>query len=321
MIVIAVGADLSRPRNPENQNVIQLTNPGGIAVDSPTPGRGTPAWVSISGVTPRLETYYVNTIYSQYISEVFIDIILTIVYITRNEVINMGDKVLSKQDLQKRVKIDDEKFQFFIEQEILEEKESYTEEDLDRVREFRKLNPLDLNDIVKKFKLNREQINSFRTFGLIGGSFYFSNKDLDIFQSWQKLKRLGYSDGACFKVLSEVGVPREENLFENDTLIQLKELSETTGIPERTIKFYEKENLILKPRIYKNKRFYEAKILDDLILIRDMQHIGYKLSSIAEFLNSVRDDKEKLKVIDTMKQEINEKIKIAKAIIKRVEAI
>ena len=233
----------------------------------------------------------------------------------------MGDKVLSKKDLQKRIKIDDEKFQFFIDKRILEEKESYSEQDLDGIREFRKLKPLDLNDVKKKFKLGREQINNFKTFGLIEDSLYFSNKDLDIFQSWQKLNRLGYSDDACFKVLSEIGIPREENLFENDALIQLKELSETTGIPERTIKFYEKENLILKPRIYKNKRFYEAKILDDLILIRDMQHIGYKLSRIAEFLNSVRDEKEKSIIIDTMKQELNEKIKIAKAVIKRVEAI
>ena len=164
----------------------------------------------------------------------------------------MSDKALTKLDFQKRAKIDDEKLHFFIRKKILGNKEIYTEKDLDRVREFRKLNPLDLNDIVKRFKLSKEQIDSFRTFGLIDESLYFSNKDLDIFQSWQKLKRLGYSDDACFKVLSEVGVPREENLFENKSLIQLKELSETAGIPERTIKFYEKENLILKPRIYKN---------------------------------------------------------------------
>ena len=233
----------------------------------------------------------------------------------------MGDKILSKQDLFKRTKIDGEKFQYFIKENILEEKEIYTEEDLDSIREFRKLNPLDRNDIVKKFELNNDQINNFQTSGLIRETFFFSTKDLDIFQSWQKLKRLGYSDEACFKVLSEVGVPREENLFENKSLIQLKELSETTGIPERTIKFYEKENLILKPRIYKNKRFYEVKIQDDLILIRDMQNIGYKLSSIANFLNGIRDEKEKSKIIGTMKQELNEKIKTAKAIIKQVEAI
>lgn len=233
----------------------------------------------------------------------------------------MGDKVLSKQDFQKRVKIDDEKFQFFVDQEILEEKENYSEEDLDTIREYRKLHPLSLSEITKKFKLKKEQVENFISMGLIDGSVYFSNKDLDIFQSWQKLKRLGYNDEACLKVLTEVGVPREENLFENKNLIQLKELSETLGIPERTIKFYEKENLIPKPRIYKNKRFYETGIMENLILIRDMQHIGYKLSNIAEFLRSLEDKKVKTTAISEMKIELNEKIKITKAIIKRVEAI
>ncbi|MCK5673173.1 MAG: MerR family transcriptional regulator, partial [Spirochaetales bacterium] len=231
------------------------------------------------------------------------------------------DKILSKQDLQKRIKIDNEKFQFFIDHKILDDKVSYTEEHLDILREFRKLNPLDLNDIIKKFKLNREQLTSFKSFGLIKDSIFFSNKDLDIFQSWQKLKRLGYSDEACFKVLSEVGVPREDNLFENKNLIQLKELSESSGVSERTIKFYEKDNLIPKPQIYKNKRFYEINIMDVLLLIRDLQQIGYKLSNIANFLGSVKDEKAKTKAISAIKLELNEKIKITKAIIKRVETI
>jgi len=233
----------------------------------------------------------------------------------------MGDKVLTKQDFQKRSKINNEKLQFFIDSGILEDKDNYTDKDIDRIRDFRKLNPLDFNDITKKFKLSREQLINFKNFGLIEGSLFFSNKDLDIFQSWQKLKRLGYGDDACFKVLSEVGVPREENLFENKNLIQLKELSESTGISERTIKFYEKENLIPKPRIYKNKRFYETGIIENLVLIRDMQQIGYKLSNIAEFLKSIDDIKLKTKTISELKIELNDKIKITKAIIKRVEVI
>jgi DNA-binding transcriptional MerR regulator len=231
----------------------------------------------------------------------------------------MGDKLLSKIDFQKKAKINNNKLQFFIDQGILEENEIYTEDELDKIRDFRKLYPLDLNEVSKRFKLTTEQIDNFRSHGLIEGSVYFSTNDLDIFQSWQKLKRLGYRDEACIKVLSEVGVPREDNLFENKDLIQLKDLSETIGLPERTIKFYEKENLILKPRIYKNKRFYDKKILEDLILIRDLQSIGYKLSSISDFLNCVRNDNEKS--LHKIKHEINEKIKIARAIIKRVEAI
>jgi len=233
----------------------------------------------------------------------------------------MGDKVLSKEDFQKRAKLDKEKFLYFIERKILKKKENYTEADFDSIREFRKSYPLDINDIIKRFKITREQINSFKSYGLIYEDLFFSSKDMDIFQSWQKLKRLGYNDEACLKVLSEVGIPKDENLFEDKNLIQLKNLSETTGIPERTIKFYEKESLILKPRIYKNKRFYEIKIMEDLLLIRDLQQIGYKLSSISEFLNQIRRDKEKENAIDKIKLELNEKIKITQEIIQRVEAI
>ena len=233
----------------------------------------------------------------------------------------MSDKLLSKQELKKRAKINNENFNFFLDQNILEDNEIYTEDDLNNIKEFRKKFPLDFSDVSRKFKLEKNQIEKFQSLGLIKGIQYFTLADLDIFTSWQKLKRLGYSDDACFKVLNEVGVPREENLFEDSSLIQLKELSESTGIPERTIKFYEKEKLIIKPQIYKNKRFYEKRILNDLILIRDMQHIGYKLSSIADFLNSLKESKDKLAVKDTVTREINEKIKIAKTIIKRVEAI
>ncbi len=61
--------------------------------------------------------------------------------------------------------------------------------------------------------------------------------------------------------------------------------------------------------------------MENLVLIRDMQQIGYKLSSIAEFLRFTEDKKLKTKAINEMKIELNEKIKITKAIIKRVEAI
>lgn len=233
----------------------------------------------------------------------------------------MSDKVLSKVDFQKRAKIDNEKFQFFIERKILKKKDKYTEADLDSIREFRKSHPMDQNDIIKRFKVSREQITGFISHGLISESPFISSNDMDIFHSWQKLKRLGYNDAACFKVLSEVGVPKDENLFEDKNLIQLKNLSERTGIPERTIKFYEKENLILKPRIYKNKRFYDIKIVEDLLLIRDLQQIGYKLSSISEFLEQIRKNTEKENAVSKIKIELNDKIKITKAIIQKVEAL
>ena len=75
----------------------------------------------------------------------------------------MSDKVLSKQDFLKRTKLDNEKLQFFVDRKILKEKKNYTDKDIESVRAFRKINPLDINEIVKKFKLSKDQINSFKS--------------------------------------------------------------------------------------------------------------------------------------------------------------
>jgi len=233
----------------------------------------------------------------------------------------MSEKLLSKLELQKRIKINDEKLDYLITQKILEDNEIYTEDDLDRVKEFRKVYPLDLNDVSKKYKLSKEQIEIFKIHGLIKGTQYFSKTDIEIFQSWQKLKHLGYNDDASLKVLNEVGIPKEKNLFDDKSLIQLKELSEMVGIPERTIKFYEKQNLIHKPDIYKNKRFYKTKIIENLMLIRDMQQIGYKLSIIAEFLNTIKIADKKAAAVESLKQEINNKILVANTVISKLDLI
>ena len=242
-------------------------------------------------------------------------------YINSIEVLYMSEKLLSKLELQKRAKINKEKLNYLINQKILEDNEIYTEADLDSIKEFRKSYPLDLNEVSKRYKLNKEQIENFKLHGLINGTQYFSKSDIEIFQSWQKLKRLGYNDNASLKVLNEVGIPKENNLFDDKSLIQLKELSETVGLPERTIKFYEKQNLIQKPEIYKNKRFYQTKIIDNLLLIRDMQQIGYKLSNISEFLNTIKTADKKTIAVKSIKQEINKKISIANTILSKLEAI
>ena len=68
----------------------------------------------------------------------------------------MSDKILSKQDFFKRTKLDNEKFMFFIDKKILKEKKSYTDKDIESVRAFRKINPLDINEIVKNSHLLKE---------------------------------------------------------------------------------------------------------------------------------------------------------------------
>ncbi len=200
----------------------------------------------------------------------------------------MGTKLISMEELQKRCKIDENRFNELISDGIIEKKENFTEEDAERIKAYRKENPVLREDILKRFKIGKALFQIFVTNGMVQDKYFYRENETEIFKSFVKLRRLGYNDTACLKVLEEVGIPREDNLFEDNSYIQLKDLAEITSIPERTIKFYEKSNVIIKPRIYKNKRFYERTTKKELELIRDLQKIGYKLNDISAFLSSMR---------------------------------
>lgn len=200
----------------------------------------------------------------------------------------MSTKLLTKDDLYKRFKIDHKKLKQLFSDSAIGEKETFTEEDVERIKLYRKDNPLSKDELLKRFKIEEPLFQIFINKGMIRDKYYYSEKEAEILKSFGKLRRLGYNDTACLKVLEEVGIPREDNLFEDKRYIQLKDLAETTAVPERTIKFYEKSNVIKKPRIYKNKRFYEQKVQKELELIRDLQHIGYKLNDISALLTSIR---------------------------------
>ena len=143
---------------------------------------------------------------------------------------------------------------------------------------------------------------------------------MEALKSFTKLRRLGYSDTACIKVLKEVGLPEDENLFENPDYIQLKDLAEQTGISERTIKFYEKSSIILKPKVYRNKRFYREETSGELELIRDLQMLGYKLNAISRLLALYRDKTaEGKKEINALISELESKKQLADSIIKKLK--
>ena len=205
----------------------------------------------------------------------------------------MSTKLLTKEELQKRCKIDENRLNQLVSDDIIEQKDSFTEEEAERIKVYRKDNPYPREDILKRFKIEEQLFQIFIKQGMAQDKFFFSEAETEIFKSFVKLRRLGYSDTACLRVLEEVGIPKEDNLFEDTHYIQLKDLGEMTAIPERTIKFYEKSNVIRKPRIYKNKRFYEKSVREELEFIRDLQWIGYKLNDISTFLSSLRQEPSK----------------------------
>ncbi len=232
----------------------------------------------------------------------------------------MSNKVLRKGDLQKRFKISEEKFSMLVADGTIEEKEIYSETDADKIKMHRKRNPLSREDIEKRFKITREQFDLLRENRIVEDRAFYSESGLEALKSFTKLRRLGYSDTACIKVLKEVGLPEDENLFENPDYIQLKDLAEQTGISERTIKFYEKSSIILKPKVYRNKRFYREETSGELELIRDLQMLGYKLNAISRLLALYRDKTaEGKKEINALISELESKKRLADSIIKKLK--
>ena len=232
----------------------------------------------------------------------------------------MSNKVLRKGDLQKRFKISGEKFSMLVADGTIEEKEIYSETDADKIKMHRKRNPLSREDIEKRFKITREQFDLLRENRIVEDRAFYSESGMEALKSFTKLRRLGYSDTACIKVLKEVGLPEDENLFENPDYIQLKDLAEQTGISERTIKFYEKSSIILKPKVYRNKRFYREETSGELELIRDLQMLGYKLNAISRLLALYRDKTaEGKKEINALISELESKKQLADSIIKKLK--
>jgi len=235
----------------------------------------------------------------------------------------VNDNEMAKDKIQKRLKLDNQKLTEILRDCSLSEKESYTEEEFDTIRFYRKANPFSREDVLKRFKADTGLLNKLTERNLLIDKNFFQEKDLEILLSFQKLKRLGYNEEACLKVLEEVGVPKDENLAEDSRYIQLKDMAEQTGITERAIKFYEKDGLVDTPRIYKNKRFYESPALTQLEFIRDMQHVGYKLSEIKEILLLLKsgDNDVKSEAAEKLTAELNKKELILKDILNKVKEL
>ena len=232
----------------------------------------------------------------------------------------MNSKLINKKDLQKRFRLRDDKFLKLVTEGIIANKDTYSEAEAETIKSYRKSNPYTGEDLERRFKISREQFSLLTENGIIPDRAFYSEKETEALKSFTKLRRLGYSDTACIKVLKEVGLPEDEDLFNNPDYIQLKDLAKSTGISERTIKFYEKSSVILKPRVYRNKRFYRKETEEELELIRDLQMLGYKLNNISKLLNLFREKNNKSSSeLESLISELENKKRLADSIIKKLK--
>lgn len=224
---------------------------------------------------------------------------------------------LTKDEFIKKMRIDQKLFSDFVNADIIEEKELYTEEDVEKVKKFKKINVFKKEDLFKRYKIKNTEYDLLLKENIMENKPFYNNKDVEILKSYKKLKSLGYDIQKVIKILKEIGLPEEDNLFDNDEYIYINDLAKKLNISERTIKFYEKEKLIYEPKIYKNKRFYLKDVEKHLILIKNLQEIGYKLKEIKTIFDGLiyKKDNERRKY-DLIK-ELLKQLEIKKGILNK----
>lgn len=97
---------------------------------------------------------------------------------------------------------------------------------------------------------------------------------------------------------------------------KIREAADYIGVPQSTLRFWEKEFETLKPRRSShNQRYYTPDDLDTLQIIRYLLHIkGLKVEAAKEYLKHNRKNvSKKVKVIEklvTVKGELEEMLKV-----------
>jgi DNA-binding transcriptional MerR regulator len=72
--------------------------------------------------------------------------------------------------------------------------------------------------------------------------------------------------------------------------LTVDELAAAAGVPVRTIRFYAGKKLLPPPRLEGRTGLYGPAHLARLTLVRDLQHAGYTLAAIEQFLATLPED-------------------------------
>lgn len=75
-----------------------------------------------------------------------------------------------------------------------------------------------------------------------------------------------------------------------DTELTVDELAARVGVPVRTIRFYAGKKLLPPPRLEGRTGLYGPSHVARLALVRDLQHAGYTLAAIEQFLATLPAD-------------------------------
>jgi MerR family transcriptional regulator, copper efflux regulator len=95
----------------------------------------------------------------------------------------------------------------------------------------------------------------------------------------------------------------------------ISELSQKSGLPINTLRFYEKKGLIeteMIDRQANNYRTYSEKILERLVLIQQAKRLGFTLAEIQEWIAAFESDRltkiEKQTILHRKLQEVDDRL-------------
>lgn len=95
----------------------------------------------------------------------------------------------------------------------------------------------------------------------------------------------------------------------------ISELSNKSGLPIDTIRFYEKRGLIdaeMVDRQTNNYRTYSDRSLERLVLIQQAKRLGFTLAEIQEWIENFESDRltniEKYEILNRKLQEVDDRI-------------
>lgn len=99
-------------------------------------------------------------------------------------------------------------------------------------------------------------------------------------------------------------------------LLRIGEFSKLTGVPIRTLRYYDEIDLFKPAEIdlFTDYRYYKEEQLEDLELINKLKSVGFSLEEIKENWNNFTDE-----IMNKKKQELKEKLDNINQSIKEID--
>lgn len=104
-------------------------------------------------------------------------------------------------------------------------------------------------------------------------------------------------------------------------MLTIKEMEEQTGLSSYTLRYYEKERIIIPRRLSNGRRAYSAEDLDWILFVKQLRELNVPIEAICEYAEYIRQGDLGLEKRTVFLQTYREKIKEQAKILQTVEKV